>query len=135
MGGAKLGTMNQERLDTLVDEAIFAFTMDAAPQALVILDRVLAEDAQHAAAWQAKAEVHFALRQLDASLAAAERCLALRPDDIHVHTSLSRIWMERGDKARAEQHGARARILGWKEQLHHPDAADAGFSGAPPTDG
>jgi hypothetical protein len=36
---------------------------------------------------------------------------------VHIHTSLSRIWMELGNKDEAEKHGARARVLGWREQL------------------
>ena len=59
----------------------------------------------------------------DLNAAAAEKAAALEPEDIHIHTSLSRIWMERGDKTRAESHGAKARMLGWKEQLKEPPPA------------
>ena len=45
-------------------------------------------------------------RSVIEALAAGEQALALRPKDIHVHTSMSRIWMERGDKTKAEHHGA-----------------------------
>jgi Flp pilus assembly protein TadD len=71
-------------------------------------------------------------KRLDPALAAAERALALRPDDLFIHTTLSRIWMERGDKATAEKHGARARVLGWKDTLKTaPEASDPPFTGAP----
>jgi hypothetical protein len=59
-------------------------------------------------------------------LAAGEHALALRPKDIHIHTSMSRIWMERGDKAKAEHHGAQARILGWGDQLKEPEGKQPG---------
>jgi hypothetical protein len=43
-----------------------------------------------------------------------------------VIATLSRTWMERGDKARAEHYGAMARIQGWKEELSSPPPPDAG---------
>jgi hypothetical protein len=69
------------------------------------------------------------MRRLDAALASAERAHALRPDDLFINTTLSRIWMERGDKATAEKFGARAKILGWKDQLQNPDDHAAGPGG------
>jgi cytochrome c-type biogenesis protein CcmH/NrfG len=92
------------------------------------LREALAVDPDFFPAWHALAEVHFAARQLDDALAAANRALALRPDDIHINTSLSRIWMEKGDKPQAEHYGAQARMLSWKDELKQPPP-DA----APPT--
>ena len=54
------------------------------------------------------------------------QALALRPTDIHIHTSMSRIWMERGDTTKAEHHGAQARILGWGDQLKEPEGKQPG---------
>ena len=71
-------------------------------------------------AWHALAEVNLSLRRLDAALAAAEQAHALRPADLFINTTLSRIWVERGDKARAEHFGAQAKIGGWREQLKNP---------------
>ena len=76
-------------------------------------------------AWHALAEVNFSARKLDAALAAGERAHALRPSDLFINTTLSRIWMERGDKARAEHFGAQAKIADWKDQLKNPPAPDA----------
>src|SRR5213083_3114903 len=78
-------------------------------------------------AWHALAEVNFSLRKLDAALAAADRAHALRPADLFINTTLSRIWMERGDKARAEHFGAQAKIQSWKEQLKSPTDHPAGL--------
>ena len=76
-------------------------------------------------AWHAAAEMNFELRRLDAALAAAERAHALRPDDLFINTSLSRIWMEKGDKAKAEHFGAQAKIQSWKDQLEGAEALGA----------
>ena len=69
---------------------------------------------------------HAETADLDRALAAAEKGHALRPSDLFINTTLSRIWMERGDKARAEHFGAQAKIADWKEQLKNPPAPDAG---------
>ena len=45
---------------------------------------------------------------------------ALRPADLFINTTLSRIWMELGDKPKAEHFGAQARMAGWKEELKNP---------------
>ncbi|MCC5842294.1 MAG: tetratricopeptide repeat protein [Opitutales bacterium] len=108
---------------SLVDDAIFQFTLGEHEDALGLIAQALALAPDLASAWHAKAEIHFDRRDLDEALLAAEKALALH-EDVHVHTSLSRIWMERGDKERAEHHGARARILGWKEQLSDSAESD-----------
>ncbi len=91
----------------LAEAAAFDFAVGDEPAALAKLAEAVAADPACFEAWLAKAEVHFAARQLDEALIAGERAAELRPKDIHVHTSLSRIWMERGDKTKAEHHGAK----------------------------
>lgn len=108
-------TRNDTR--TLVEEGTFDYTMGDEAEAIRKLTRATELDPQCFEAWHALAEVYFSLRQLDEALIAGEKAFALLPEDIHIHTSLSRIHMERGDKAKAEHHGARARTLGWKDQL------------------
>lgn len=110
----------------LAEAASFDFAVGDEPAALAKLAEAVAVDPACFEAWLAKAEVHFAQRQFDEALAAGERAAVLRPKDIHVHTSLSRIWMERGDKTKAEHHGAQARILGWGDQLKQPEGKQPG---------
>ena len=110
----------------LAEEASFDFALGDEPAALLKLAQAVALDSTCFEAWLAKAEVHFAAGQYDEALAAGEHALALRPKDIHVHTSLSRIWMERGDKPKAEHHGAQARIFGWGDQLKEPEGKQSG---------
>lgn len=113
----------------LAEAAAFDFAVGDEAAALTKLAEAVAADPACFEAWLAKAEVHFAQRQLDAALAAGERAAELRPKDIHVHTSLSRIWMERGDKTKAEHHGAQARVLGWGDQLKQPEGKQPGEIG------
>ncbi|MCC5807033.1 MAG: hypothetical protein JJU00_11960 [Opitutales bacterium] len=109
--------MDKDSAEALVEEAIFEFTMGGHDAALAKITEALAAEPNSFAAWHAKAEIHFDRRELDDALEAGNHAAALSPEDVHIHTTLSRIWMERGDKEKAEHHGARARVLGWKDQL------------------
>lgn len=112
--------MTNEELQNLVEEATADFATDDPQAALVKLARATAAAPDLFDAWHALAEVNLSLRRLDEALAAAERAHALRPADLFINTTLSRIWVERGDKAKAEHFGAQAKIGGWREQLKNP---------------
>ena len=114
--------MTADELRALIDDATFDFTMGDIGPALAKLERVTQSAPDNFEAWHAAAEILFSARRFDEALAAAEKAHALRPDDIFINTSLSRIWMERGDKPKAEHFGTRARVLGWKDQLKSPES-------------
>jgi len=109
--------MTSDELQTLIEDATYDHAMGATDPAIAKLTRATEAAPESFEAWHALAEINFSLRRLDAALAAAERAHALRPDDLFINTSLSRIWMEKGDKPRAEHYGAQAKIQSWKEQL------------------
>ena len=104
-----------------VEEATFDYTLGDNEQALSKLNRVIQAHPDCFAAWHALTEVHFSKRELDEALKAAQKAFELCPEDVHINTSLSRIWMEKGDKKMAEHFGAQARMLGWKEQIQESD--------------
>ena len=106
---------------SLVDEATFDFTMGDHAAALEKLNQAVKLDPACFAAWHAMAEVQFDQQHYDEALQAGTIAVGLREDDVHIHTSMSRIWMELGNKEEAEKHGARARVLGWRAQLKEPE--------------
>jgi len=110
-------SMTDRDLQTLIEDATFDFAMGDDNSAVLKLERALELDEGSFEAWHALAEVHFGARRFKEALTAAEKAHAIRPDDIFINTSLSRIWMENGNKERAEKFGAQARILGWKDEL------------------
>ncbi len=116
--------MSRDPVQIMVEEATLDFTLGDNETALEKLREAVRLDGQSFAAWHAMAEVCFSLRLLDEALEAAEKALAICPHDIHIHTSLSRIWMERGDKENAEKFGAKARTLSWKDELKSPPPAE-----------
>ncbi len=117
--------MTADELQTLIEDATADYALGDSDAALAKLTRATATAPDSFEAWHALAEVNFSRRQLDAALAAGERAHALRPADLFINTTLSRIWMERGDKARAEHFGAQAKIADWKEQLKTPPSASS----------
>jgi tetratricopeptide (TPR) repeat protein len=88
--------------------------------ALDKLEQAVKLDPACFAAWHAMAEIRFDSGDYEKALEAGMIAVGIREGDVHIHTSLSRIWMELGNKEEAEKHGARARILGWKDQLKEP---------------
>ena len=90
--------MNEDQIRDAVEEATLDFSLGEDELAAQKLENLLAEAPDHYDGWLALTEVQLARRDLDAALEAGEKALALEPEDIHIHTSLSRIWVEKGDK-------------------------------------
>ncbi|ATC63105.1 hypothetical protein CMV30_03555 [Nibricoccus aquaticus] len=107
-------------IQSLIEDATFDYTMGDHDTALAKLARATEQSPASFEAWHALAEINFSLRRFDNALHAAEQGLALRPDDLFINTTLSRIWMEKGDKTTAEKYGAQAKMLSWKDQLKNP---------------
>lgn len=102
---------------SLVEEATFDFTLGDNEEALRKLNAVTTAHPDCFQAWHALTEIYFSERKLDEALEAAEKAYTLNKDDIHINTSLSRIWIEKGDKTMAEHFGGQARMLGWQQQI------------------
>jgi cytochrome c-type biogenesis protein CcmH/NrfG len=120
--GSNTSPLSPEDLQTLIDDAAYDFAMGEDAAAVEKLTRATQARPDSFEAWHALAEIHFNARRFDDALTAAEKAHELRPDDLYINTTLSRVWMEKGFKATAEKFGAQAKILGWKEQLRSPAA-------------
>lgn len=118
--------MSPDEFQALLDEATYDYVAGDPEAALAKLGRATLESPDSMEAWHAAAEINLSLRRLDDALAAAERAHELKKTDPLSIATLSRIWMERGDKARAEHYGALARMQGWKDELKADPPADAG---------
>ena len=57
------------------------------------------------------------LQRYDEAIEVAQRLAELDPDDVLAHTSLSVLYQKKGMIPEAEAEGAKARVLGWKQQL------------------
>jgi Flp pilus assembly protein TadD len=57
------------------------------------------------------------LQRYDEAISVAQKITELDPDDVLAHTSLSVLYQKKGMIPEAEAEGAKARVLGWKQQL------------------
>jgi tetratricopeptide (TPR) repeat protein len=57
------------------------------------------------------------LQRYDEAIEIANKIAQLDPDDVLAHTSLSVLYQKKGMIPEAEAEGAKARVLGWKQQL------------------
>lgn len=117
-----MGEFQKASISNIVEDATFDFTMGDAGTGIAKLQAALAEQPDSFEAWHALCEIFYSEKRYDEALDAAEKAHALRPDDLFINTSLSRIWLEKGSKEKAEHFGAQARMAGWKDQLTNPDS-------------
>ena len=116
--------MSPDELSTEIEDAILDFTMGENDLAISKLEKVLSVDDTLFDAWHALTEIYYADKVFDKALETAEKAHSIKPKDLHINTSLSRIWLANGDKEKAEHFGAQARMLGWKEELKNPEEDD-----------
>lgn len=95
-----------------------AFTLGDAAGALAKLDEAERQGEEDAQLWLARAEILLAEGHLEEAVVAGERALRLSEEDIHINTTLSRIWVALGNKEKAEYYGGQAKILSWKGEIH-----------------
>ena len=77
----------------------------------------LAIDPTFTEAMHGLARVLQDLQRYDEAIVVAQEITKLDADDVLAHTSLSVLYMKKGMIPEAEAEGAKARVLGWKQQL------------------
>jgi len=55
--------------------------------------------------------------EIDEAIVVAQQLIAIDPDDVLPHTSLSILYQRKGMIPEAEAEATRAKVLGWKKQL------------------
>jgi tetratricopeptide (TPR) repeat protein len=86
-------------------------------EAIAEYEAAIAEDGSFLDAMHGLARVLQDTGQYDKALAVANRIAELDPDDVLAHTSLSILYKSKGMVPEAEAEAAKARVLGWKQQL------------------
>lgn len=86
-------------------------------QAVAAYQESIAADPTYTEAMHGLARVLQDLERYDDAIAVAQKIAEIDPDDVLAHTSLSVLYQKKGMIAEAEAEGAKARVLGWKQQL------------------
>jgi Tfp pilus assembly protein PilF len=100
-----------------VDQAVLLFTLGDEKEAQSLLVNHLSTHDQDIDAWRALAEIRLSIKDYSLAEEACRKALAINPDDLTATVSLARILVAQGDKDGAEEASAKARILGWKDEL------------------
>lgn len=87
-------------------------------------------------AWHGIARACFEGREadpalLDPGIEAALKVVELDPDDVTAYSTLSQLYVWKGDKDTAEHWGGKARVAGWKQQLKRDKAKNGSGGGSP----
>ena len=77
----------------------------------------LAADPKFTEAMHGLARALQDLQRYDEAIEVAKQIAVIDPDDVLAHTSLSVLYQKKGMIPEAEEEGAKARVLGWKQQL------------------
>ncbi|MCP5522569.1 MAG: tetratricopeptide repeat protein [Verrucomicrobiales bacterium] len=113
------------------DDAMFDFSMGDFSACVEKLEAILVEDARDFDAQLSLGMAYCRLGDFDRAIAEGHKAEQLNPQDQLVHTNLSVFYMKAGDKAKAEHHGLKARVAGWKGDMSAPPAASPGGDEAP----
>ncbi len=86
-------------------------------EAVIAYRESLSADPQFTEAMHGLARALQNLERYDEAISVAKQIAELDPDDVLAHTSLSVLYQKKGMIPEAEAEGAKARVLGWKQQL------------------
>jgi Flp pilus assembly protein TadD len=97
------------------DDAMFEFSAGRYPEAITVLQEILARAPEHFDAQLALGMAYFRLGDYTAAIREGHKAEKLRPKEQLVHTNLSLFYMKAGDRQTAEHHGLQARIASWRD--------------------
>jgi Flp pilus assembly protein TadD len=107
----------RQKAEDLYYSALDLMAEGRAQDAILAYQESLSADPAFTEAMHGLARALQDLERFDEAIAVAKRISEIDPDDVLAHTSLSVLYQKKGMIAEAEAEGAKARVLGWKQQL------------------
>ena len=109
-------------VDDLYMEGLDLFADEDYRGAVAAFRKVTDIEPTYIDAWHGIARASFEAREtdpalLDDAIYAATKAVELDPDDVTAYSTLSQVYVFKGDKDTAEHWGGKARLAGWKQQL------------------
>jgi superkiller protein 3 len=103
--------------EDLYDRAVDCVAEGDLEGAVAAYQQAIEVDPDFADAWEGLSMALADLGRFSEAIAAAERVVALVPDELLSYTNISRICQKAGDVPKAEEWAAKGRMLDWKQQL------------------
>jgi tetratricopeptide (TPR) repeat protein len=114
---ANLAASAREQSAALFDAALDALSEGDAVSAVERFDRAIALDGSNMEAKHGLVRALEDAGRVDDALRITRELIAADPDDVLAQTRLSMIYQRKGMIAEAEAAAAKAKILGWKQEL------------------
>lgn len=108
---------NRQKAEDVYYSALDLMAEGKLEEAVVAYRESIAVDPSFTEAMHGLARALQDLQRYDEAIDAAKKISEIDPDDVLAHTSLSVLYQKKGMIAEAEAEGAKARVLGWKQQL------------------
>jgi Flp pilus assembly protein TadD len=103
--------------EELFEQAVNAFGEGQLDESIGLYRKALELDPNYQDALHGLGMALFNHNRFDEAAEAANRLIAIDPDDVLAHTSLSMIYHAQGRIEDAEKEGNVAKIMGWKQEL------------------
>jgi tetratricopeptide (TPR) repeat protein len=103
--------------EDLVEQAVNAFGEDKIEDSIDLYRKALEIDPKYQDALHGLGMALFTGGKLDEAVSVAQQLIAIDPDDVLAHTSLSMFYHAQGRIEDAEKEGNVAKIMGWKQEL------------------
>lgn len=120
---------SQSRAEDLYYDGLDQLSAGHAAEAVKLLRRCLEADPGLLDAMHALIRALRESGELDEAVVVAQQLIALDPDDVLAHTSLSIVYQHKGMIPEAEAEGLKAKLLGWKKQLKEESLGEQGMAG------
>ena len=107
-------------LETLYDDAVFAYTSGDYTAAMEGFTEVLATSPTHFEAQLSLGMAYYRLEDFARAIEEGKKAEIMNANEQRVHTNLSLAYMRSGDKETAEHHGLQAKLAGWHGNMDAP---------------
>lgn len=112
--------------EDLYEQGVSFALEDKYKEAIECYKKALEIDPNYSDVWHALINAYSSSNELDAGIEAAQKLIALDPNDILAHSSLSMLYMKKGMKKEAEEEGAVAKVLGFRDMMKSTKPVDGG---------
>ena len=108
-------------LETLYDDAVFAYTSGDYTAAAKGFTAVLEQNSGHVEAQLSLGMAYYRLEDFARAIEEGKKAEIMNVNEQRVHTNLSLAYMRSGDKETAEHHGLQAKLSGWRGNMAVPE--------------